>query len=206
MSQVSPRAACRAWVTTQLMQPPGLWDTRAASVSVSSALQTASGSSSGSAKMKILEGSRGGKGEMQIHITHGRAGRSSSHFHCCCSIFPLLLSIFPFSTLSLPRGSSLHPKIIWAQEECALPMQRLVDVTQLCPHRGLCPGCLFQPGLIPSVGKGWVSPGDNKIEAPTPPEGQHSPLLVGEGGAGQAVLGNHHPLVQGSWEGHKQGQ
>lgn len=87
MSQESPRAACRACVTTQLMQPPGLRDTRAASVSVTRALQMASGSSSGSAKMKILGGSRGGeRGDADSHHRpQGWQEQLTFHFsHCCC--------------------------------------------------------------------------------------------------------------------------
>lgn len=107
MSQVSPRAACRAWVTTQLMQPRGLWDTWAASVSVTSALQMASGSSSGSAKMKILGDQQGGEwGRCRFtSLTSGLAG--AAHI----SLFPLWLLIFPFSTCLPAKGSSLPPKI-----------------------------------------------------------------------------------------------
>lgn len=135
MSQESPRAACRAWATTQLMQPPGLWDSRAASVSVSSALQMASGSSSGSAKMKILQGQqwRGeGKDADPHHPCQGWQEQLTFHFfHCCCGVPLLTLSPhqgqLPGSQNNSGTGGVCPPKSKFSE---------VLDVTQLHPSRG----------------------------------------------------------------------
>lgn len=70
---------------------------------------------------------------MQIHITHVRAGRSSSHF-----TFSIAAVAFPFSPCLPTKGSSLAPRIIRAQEECALPNQSLVR-------------CWMSPSCVPHV-------------------------------------------------------
>lgn len=137
-------------------------------------------------------------------LTSGLAG--AAHV----SLFPLLLSIFPFSTLSPLQGQlPASQNNLGHRRNAPLPVQssfsEVLDVTQSCPPRprALGPACLFQPRLIQGVGKGQVSLRGHKPEAAAPAERQHSPLLVGVRGAAQALLGDDHPLVQGSWQGDK---
>lgn len=143
-----------------------------------------------------------GKGEMQIHITDIRAGRS-----CSCLTFSIVAVDIPLFHLSpcqwqLPASQNREGHRRNMPSQCKLLVRYWVSPSW-CPSHGLGPNCLFQPRLILGVGKGQVSLRDHKMKAPSSPKRQHSLLLVGERGTRQALLRDDHSLVQGSWEGQK---